>query len=86
MTEVYIIDDFEFHRSSRYARTRINGSRDLTRAYRKFCVGQYVWVDWPSESFAEKDQDRQARGLPVGGLSKKHLLSYITVSIDSRRS
>lgn len=51
-------------------RTRVNGSRDLIRARRKFCVGQYAWVDWPSESFAEKDQDRQVRGLSVGGLDK----------------
>lgn len=60
-------------------------SGDLTRARRKFCVGQRAWVDWPSESFAEKDQDRQMRGLPVGGLDKKHLSLHITVSIDWQR-
>lgn len=49
------------------------GNRNRTHARRKFrdCVGLGAWVDWPSESFAGKDQDRQARGLPVGGRDKK---------------
>lgn len=58
-------------------------NHDQTYAYRKFCVGQYAWVDWPSESFTGKDQDRQTRRIPVGRLDKKHLPLYITVSIDS---
>lgn len=85
MSEAYKIDDFEFHRSL-VTRSRINGNRDLIRACRKFCVGQSAWVDWPSESFVEKDRDRQTRGLPVGGLDKKHLPLHVTVSIDLRRS
>jgi len=58
-------------------------SHDQTYAYRKFCVGQYAWVDWPSKSFAGKDQDRQARRILVGRLDKKHLPLYIPLYIYS---
>lgn len=64
------------------------GRSACTHACRKFRdrVGQCAWVDWPSESFVGKDQDRQVRGLSVGGLDKKHLSLYITVSQADRES
>lgn len=60
-------------------------NHNQTYAYRKFCVGQYAWVDWPSETFAGKDQDRQTRRIPVGRLDKKniHHHTYNCICSDS---